>query len=391
MPNNEGLERYATSLEREALDALTRFGGDFKGAAEFLDLKVRAVYGRLQRLRARAARRGWSPDHDMIKETPEGFHVKGTSTLYDADGTQKLQWVKTCKDQEDRVETMRIALEELTASARGSAKPVRAPRKFVDEDLMATYLLGDHHLGMYAWAEETGQDYDCDIASDILLRAFQRVGAAAPKSRHGLIISVGDFFHADNVQARTPTTGNALDVDSRHALVTRTGIRLLKLVINFALKRHETVEFIAVAGNHDPESSMWLAYCLEAVFSSEPRVTVRTSPRAHQYVTWGDCLIGTTHGDKGKPTALMEIMAADAREDWGRAKWCHWYTGHIHHKTVMELRGGMVESLSVLAPGDAWHIASGYRSRRGMKVAVWHKTQGCVMEVNGTVEMINAK
>jgi predicted phosphodiesterase len=164
---------------------------------------------------------------------------------------------------------------------------------------------------------------------------------------------------------------------------------MMKRAVRFALKRHREVEVIIVGGNHDPESSIWLAYTLAEAFSKDSRVTVRTDPRAHKYLQWGRCLIGTTHGDRGKVADLGQIMSVDQRENWGRAKFCHWYTGHVHHRTMQELRGCDAETLSVLCPGDSWHTAQGYRSRRGMKMDVWHKRQGRILEVPATVEYIN--
>ena len=47
------------------------------------------------------AAQGFAPEHDMDKVTPEGFMVKGTSTLYGKDGQKKLQWVKTKMSQDE--------------------------------------------------------------------------------------------------------------------------------------------------------------------------------------------------------------------------------------------------------------------------------------------------
>ena len=41
---------------------------------------------------------------------PDGWRVKGTSTLYDADGNAKLQWVKTTADMERQRELMAAAV-----------------------------------------------------------------------------------------------------------------------------------------------------------------------------------------------------------------------------------------------------------------------------------------
>lgn len=382
------IEKYATPLEKATLEAVARFGGDVAAAASFLEVTPVAIESRLRRLRKRAARQGWAPDHGLTRPVPEGFHVRGFSAYYEKTDDQPAVWVKADQDAKHRAEALREAVEEIMATSKGGIAPIPAPDRVDESDLMTAYLIGDHHNGMYSWAEETGANWDAEIASDTLVKSFYRLGDATPSTAHGLIVSIGDFYHADNSAGVTPTAGHALDTDSRHARVVRMGAHVLQQVIQYALQKHSTVEVLIIAGNHDPESSVWLALCLEMAFESEPRCNVRTSPRAYQYTLWGDCLIGTTHGHKCKPAALMEVMAADARADWGHAKFCHWYTGHIHHRSVMELRGGIVESLSVLPPGDAWHVGQGYRSQRGMKAAVWHKRLGCVTEINATIEYL---
>ena len=393
---NEGLDRYCmTDGDRATWAALLDSGGDYKAMAELLGVTPACCRDRLYKLRKRAALRGWSPTHDVTHPTPEGYHLKGTSTLYTRNKKTgeielRAQWVKTDKDREDRIEAMRIVCAELVEPLKGIIAPVPDVAVNLDEDLMATYLIGDHHTGMYSWAEETGADYDCDIAESILNKAFSRLGAAAPAAHKALIVSIGDFFHADDHSSRTPASGHALDTDTRHSRVIQMGIRMMRRAIEFALTKHKVVEVRIIAGNHDPESSVWLAHALAAVYDSEPRVTVEASPRAYQYVMWGACLIGTTHGEKVKPAALAEVMAVDCRELWGAAAHCHWYTGHVHHKWLMELRGCIVESLSVLCPADAWHAAQGYRSKRGMQMDVWHKRHGRVITAHGTVEYINA-
>ncbi|MES9280125.1 Lrp/AsnC family transcriptional regulator, partial [Cutibacterium acnes] len=61
--------------------------------------------------RAKLAKSGWSPEHDMTKTVPEPYMVKGTSTLYDKDGQQVLQWVKTSVDRETELALIQAAVE----------------------------------------------------------------------------------------------------------------------------------------------------------------------------------------------------------------------------------------------------------------------------------------
>jgi len=306
----------------------------------------------------------------------EGFYVKGVSTLYNANGEVSAQWVKTSIEQEDRAKAIIAALKlELADIEPAPALPPALPNAHTDQFLTA-YPIGDAHFGMYAWAEEAGEDFDLKIASDDLLAAATRLLYSSPKTKDCLIINVGDFFHADDGTARTPQHGNKLDVDSRHFKVLRTGIRVFVRMITLSLQRHDNVYVVIVPGNHDPHSSMALSLALEQRFCNEPRVKVVGHPSPFYYHEFGKNLIGVTHGDTVKPERLMELMATHQRAAWGRVEYCHWITGHVHHKRVFESSGGVVESFRTLAAKDAWHHMSGYNSGRDMCSIVYDKEHG---------------
>jgi hypothetical protein len=72
-------------------------------------------------------------------------------------------------------------------------------------------------------------------------------------------------------------------------------------------------------------------------------------------------------------------MACDWPQDWAETLYRYWITGHIHHDTVKELRGCVVESFRTLAPGDAWHHSKGYRSGRDMRVLVFDRERGPIL------------
>jgi hypothetical protein len=324
-----------------------------------------------------AARRGWAPDHDMSHPTPEGFHVRGVSTLYGPDGEVRGQWVKTNKDQETRLEALREAMVGFAEPFRGLADPARVP-ELIDDDLLCVYPMGDPHIGMFSWARETGQDFDLKIAETNLVRAVDHLVDLAPPARRALVINLGDFFHADNPSNRTARSGNALDVDSRWPKVLGVGVRTMRRIIDRALERHQEVGVICEIGNHDDCSSIMLALCLAMYYERDPRVTVDTSPAKFHWVRHGKCLIGVTHGDTVKMDQLPGIMAADRASDWGETAHRFWYCGHIHHDRVREFPGVTVETFRTLAPADAWHSASGYRSGRDMKLDVLHREHGRV-------------
>jgi len=113
-----------------------------------------------------------------------------------------------------------------------------------------------------------------------------------------------------------------------------------------------------------------------AYFNNNPRVKVDLSPAEHWYFKFGKVLIGATHGDKSKFSAMPGIMACDRPQDWGQTTYRYWYQGHIHHKHVEEFPGCVVEAFRTLAARDAWHSGQGYRAGRDMCAIVHHKNRG---------------
>lgn len=326
----------------------------------------------------RAARAGWSPDHDMTKTAPEGFHVRGVSTLYGGDGAVAAQWVKTQKDPEDRLQQVYEAIERLGETGwRGLADPVAAPPRS-DEDLWCVYPVGDAHIGMLAWWQETGESFDLRIAEQDMISAIDELVAAAPAAKTGLFASLGDWFHRDLQEARTARSGHALDVDGRWGKMLDVGIRCYRYGLEKLLTKHEQVIGEVVIGNHDDLTSVMLAKSMALLFEREPRIRIDTRPAKYRYYEHGQCLFGFTHGDTVKKDQLPGIMAVDQREAWGRTLYRHWYTGHIHHDSLREYPGASVSSSRTLAARDAWHHNAGYRSDRDIKCDVWHAVDGLV-------------
>ncbi len=316
---------------------------------------------------AAQARRGWAPDHGIETPLPLGQKLRGTSTLIDKrTGETVLQWVKSNEDAEVQAELMRVVVSALQEEVRGLAKPIKAPKACLGRSLSA-YIIGDAHFGLYAYAKEAGEDFDTDIASADLRAAIDILVDGAPKSAKAYLVDVGDFLHANSRDARTPQSGNMLDVDGRFSRVLRIAIDALKYCIGRMLQKHASVEVFITPGNHNPDAAGTLMLVLEAFYANDKRVLIEPSPSKYFYRRFGKNLIGITHGDKTKMDALPSIMATDRAVEWGETRHRYWWTGHIHHTKHQEYRGCFVEAFNTLAASDAWHHESGYRSARQMQ------------------------
>lgn len=320
-------------------------------------------------------------------EVPDGYVVSGRSTLYDEHGNQKLEWVKTSLDKERQEQMLREMIAGF-ADKIIRVKPVSGPKKSAS-DLMAFYPIGDHHMGMLSWHEETGTDYDLAIAERLLIGAVEHLVGVVMPCDTAVMAFLGDLLHYDSFESVTPANRNQLDSDTRYPKMVRSAVRVIRHAVATALDRHRNVKLIFEPGNHDPASTVWLTELFAALYENEPRVTVDTSPRHFHYVSFGKSLIGTHHGHTLKMDKLPLRMATDQPEAWGSSKYRYWWTGHIHHDTTKDIDGCKVESVRVLAPVDAW-AAKQYSSMRDMKAVAYHKEFGEVERHTFNPEMLNA-
>lgn len=309
-----------------------------------------------------------------LKKAEEGFKISGTTTLYNADGSIRLQWVKT-KKEEQKLEAYKESFKTF-AEALPKLPAVKAPAK-VNNDLMAVYPLGDPHVGMLAWGEETGGDnWDLDEAERMLCEVFRRAVRSVPACDTGVIINLGDFFHYDNQDGFTAKSRNILDRDGRYAKMVQVGLRIMRRMIEEALKHHKKVKVINVVGNHDETGALFLSIALSHVYENEKRVEIDTNPGLFHFIRFGKVLVGTHHGHTCKMDKLPGVMAAKRAKDWGESEHRYWLTGHIHHDSKKEHPGCIVESFRTVAAPDAYAASGGYLSGRDTKALVYHKEFG---------------
>src|SRR6056300_320873 len=123
-PDPQLLEYCESDKQKEYLAAWIEFGTSAAAAKELgcNDYNVRACKKLVE---SNAAKKGWQKSDNHI---PDGYKLKGKSTLLDSDGNAKIQWVKTEVDKERQEEMMR----ELCDNLKENIKPwpvVKAPKK----------------------------------------------------------------------------------------------------------------------------------------------------------------------------------------------------------------------------------------------------------------------
>jgi hypothetical protein len=305
-----------------------------------------------------------------------------TSTLYrkpGPDGVPILEWVKTGKENvEQTIETIKEAFADYRGKGGICDNASGPPNSFLASDLLTLYPIVDLHFGMYSWKQETGADFDVDLATQLLTNTFGQLLLETPTAHAetAVILNVGDYFHSDNNRNVTERSGNPLDVDTRWERVLHKGIHLYLNIINMVLARHQTVIVKNIKGNHDPHGTFALREALAAWYHNEPRVKVEPVGDPIWHYRFGKVLLAAIHGDKAKAAELSGTVAARFAEDWGQSKFRYGYTGHWHKSMKIESGGMTVESLQTLAPKDAWNTEMGFCAGRSLEAITFDANRG---------------
>lgn len=381
------MRAWATVRQLEYLDAIDK-NGSIVRAAKALGVAKGSIDCSLRLLRTKAAKQGYSPEHDMTRTVPDGFKVKGVSTYYNAEGKPAGQWVKSTADQERQAELMRAAFEAM-AQELPRVAPAKAPA-LTHEHLCNSYVMTDCHLGMLAWHKEGGADWDLKIAERTLTGCFEHMVKAAPRASVGIVAQLGDFLHSDGLTAVTPTSGHVLDQDGRFSKIVQAAIRVLRRLVDFALERHDTVIVLMAEGNHDLASSVWLRAMFKALYENEPRVTVIDSEIPYYCHQHGQTMIAFHHGHLKKNDDLPLLFAAQYPKVWGNTLKRYAHSGHRHHAEEKEHSGMMVIQHPTLAARDAYAARGGWLAERQATAMTFHTQFGLVARNTVTPEMLEA-
>jgi len=379
------LYNYCTPRQREMLEAIELHGGA-RAASLAMGVNMGAASDAYVAVKKKAALRGYAPENDFTRPVPQGYVTKGVSTYYNSEGKPSGQWVKASLTQEALVEAMR----ETVAGFKDQIQPaaaIAAPAAS-QEHLCNLYTFTDYHLGMLAWHQEGGADWNVSKAEQTIIAALIQMVNQSPTAHTAVLNIQGDFLHTDGKTPVTPTAKHVLDADSRFPKIRRAAIRIIRSLMTVCLQRHQQMYLIIAEGNHDVESSGWLADLFAVHYEEEPRVTVNDSVLPFYVFEWGQTMIGVHHGHKVKNESLPLLFAAQFPQEWGRTTRREIHCGHRHHRDEKEYNGVTVVQHPTLAARDAYAARGGWIADRAAWAITYHKKYGAVGRVMVTTEMM---
>jgi hypothetical protein len=232
---------------------------------------------------------------------------------------------------------------------------------------MALFCLFDIHFGKLAWNKEAHDNYDLRIAEAFFDNAVEDLlNKSTGREIAKILMPLGsDFFHINSSAANTTAAGTPQDVDGRYAKIVEVGEMAFIRAVE-RLMRTADVDIPLIKGNHDPNSAYHTARTVHAWFRSCGNVNVDTSPKPRKYRRYGCSLVGITHGDKPKPTALPGLMAQEEKQLWAETTCRHCFIGHLHHSKeyqtmpVQTHEGVVIHQIRSLAGSDNWHTENGF-------------------------------
>lgn len=275
-------------------------------------------------------------------------------------------------------------LVEFMAQHAPRYEPLPPPPPGADHVLEVA--LFDVHLGMRAWAEETGTHYDHEEARRIVRGAIATtIARAKPYGVGEILLPIGgDWLHVDRplgTSGGSTQRGTPQDTSAHVRMIWRLATEALIEVIDL-LRLEAPVTVVIVPGNHDQESLFHLGDVVRAHYRLDDRVTVNNDPSSRRYLLRGEVLLGYAHGDEEKGSDLPLLMATEAPELWAAAKIREWHIGHYHRKQerqaiAVDERGGVrIRVMPSLAGRDAWHARQGYLHQRTTESLIWHPRRG---------------
>jgi len=283
-----------------------------------------------------------------------------------------------------------ITFEEITEHfeefSNNYIKPNIKKYTYTNSGKMIEIPIMDLHLGKLAWNDETGENYDHNIAEE---RFLQVISDFINRTKHytfdKILFPIGqDFFNFDSIDGTT-TKGTRQDNDLRWQKLYLKGMEILVKAIDL-LSQIAPVEIFYVAGNHDKMTSYYAVNYIFAWYRNNENVSVDINPKTRKYIQFGECLIGFSHGDMEK-AKISGIMQNEAREMWGKTKYHEWHLGHLHSEHAKEKDGIIIRNISSITGSDAWHIESGYIGAiKKAQAFIWDKEYGLTDILNSIIK-----
>ena len=383
------LYEYATPTQARYLDAMQEHESA-RATERALGLSGDAVSKAIRTLKKNAARQGYAPEAQIDHPVAEGFELRGYSHFTKTAAGEPI-WLKTRAAEQAYWQGIRDAIESVEPAPVGVVPFPAEPQS----DIIPWLQIGDAHIGMLACEAETGANFDIAIAEREICAAAAALIDESPACERMVINDLGDGTHYETFKAETEASAHRVDQDTRYWKMVQAYIRITRFIVERALSKARTVDYIANQGNHSRSNDIWIAALIDALYGASGRVNVLRNESPYIAYRMGKTFVLIHHGDKAKPETVANVMRTDYAVDWGETEFRYIDGGHVHHSQRKELPGVVFESWNNLAPRDKYANDGGWRSKQMMSLTLRSRTYGEVgrrmMPIERVRDIITAK
>jgi hypothetical protein len=265
----------------------------------------------------------------------------------------------------------------------------------------------DVHFNKLALKEETGEEYNLDIATKRFQEGIDSlISKVSAFDVQSIVLVLGnDVLNSDTVTSTT-TAGTPQDDDTQWWRAFQVAKQCYIKAIEKLLTLGD-VKLVHCPSNHDVMTGYFLSDAVSSWFAHNKNVTADVSIQHRKYLQFGKNMIGFTHGDGARNEDLPNHMMTETNGipfDFG-----YWYVHHGHHKDkkikrqgqkmeqvekgklrVTEIQTGLkitprntihVEMITPVTTSDRWHYNNGYYGIQGMEAFLHHPVEGQVARI----------
>lgn len=236
----------------------------------------------------------------------------------------------------------------------------------------------DAHLGLYTNKFQTNEEANLELSISTLKNTIDKVITKIQKDNtfNKIVISfLGDYLHVDN-KANTTTRGTAQDVSTFIPEIFQRGLDTAIDIISNIASLGIPVEVIYIPGNHDEMLGCALMKGASLFFKNNDWVSFDTDQRSRKYRTFGNSLIGWTHGDNLNKANMNSWLQTEARKEFGETLYAEVHAAHFHSQQVQEANGVIVRHLPTITPASTWEYNKGYFSNKAISCFIWDFKEG---------------
>ena len=264
--------------------------------------------------------------------------------------------------------------------------PIIKRQKIVDGHLLIIDP-ADVHIGKLALIEETGSEYNINIARQ---RCIDGVNGIIQKAQGFpidkiLFVMGNDVLHIDSPFRKT-TAGTNQDTDGMWWQAFKEAKDMYDSILE-QLVTIADVQVVFCPSNHDYMSGFMLADSLMSWFHKSKNITFNVDIIHRKYVQYGTNMMAFDHGDGSKERDTKDLMADEQPKMWASTKFRYAYKHHIHHKKKTHFQSGRdyigvtVEYLRSPSEADGWHDRQGYRAHKAIEGFIHSKNNGQIARI----------